>query len=120
MNYDDNNIFAKIINGLIPCKKVFEDKYTFSFHDIMPQARIHLLVVPKHKYMSLDDFSKKASDAEISSMTRAIGLIARDFNLDVSGYRIISNHGLDAHQEVFHYHVHILGGQGLGRMLNKD
>ena len=117
MKYDDNNIFAQIINGLIPCRKVFEDQYTFSFHDSMPQAPIHVLVVPKQKYISLDAFSKTASDAEIGSMIRAIGLIARDFDLDVSGYRIIANHGSDAHQEVLHYHVHILGGQDLGGIL---
>jgi diadenosine tetraphosphate (Ap4A) HIT family hydrolase len=117
MKYDDNNIFAQIINGTISCKKVFEDQYTFSFHDIMPQAPIHILVVPKQKYISLDDFSKTASDAEIVSMTRAIGLISRDFDLDVSGYRMIANHGTDAHQEVLHYHVHVLGGKNLGGIL---
>ena len=113
MKYDQNNIFAKILRGEISCEKVFEDRYSLAFHDISPQAPIHILVIPKGHYKSMDDFSEHADDAEISSLIRAVGFVAKEFNLVNPGYRIISNHGVDAHQEVNHFHIHLLGGRDL-------
>ena len=116
-NYDDSNIFAKILRGEIPCDKVYEDAHAIAFRDINPQAASHVLVIPKGDYLSLDDFSAKASDAEIVGYVRAIGRVARDLGLAESGYRLLANHGRDANQEVPHLHFHIFGGQKLGAML---
>jgi diadenosine tetraphosphate (Ap4A) HIT family hydrolase len=107
MGYDPNNIFARILRGEIPCRKVHEDAHTFAFQDINPQAPTHILVIPKGPYVSMDDFSAKASDAEIAGFVRAVGKIARDAGAAESGYRILANHGRDAHQEVPHLHIHI-------------
>jgi histidine triad (HIT) family protein len=117
MAYDPNNVFARILRGELPCRKVYEDAHVLAFHDIRPQTPVHILVIPKGAYVSLDDFSARASDAEIAAFTRAIGAIARDAGLADSGYRILANHGHDAHQEVPHFHVHIFGGRELGRMI---
>jgi histidine triad (HIT) family protein len=119
MAYDPNNIFARILRGEIPCKKVYEDDHTLAFHDINPQAPVHVLVIPKGAYVSMDDFSANASDAEIAALTRTVGKVARDLGVAEGGYRILSNHGEDAHQEVPHLHIHIFGGRPLGRMLAK-
>ena len=119
MAYDRNNVFARILRGEIPCKKVYEDEHVLAFHDINPQAPVHILVVPKGAYVSLDDFSAQASAAEITAFTRAVGAIARAQGVDRSGYRILANHGGDAHQEVPHFHVHIFGGRQLGRMISR-
>jgi histidine triad (HIT) family protein len=119
MSYDRNNIFARILRGEIPCKKVFEDEHVLAFHDINPQTPVHVLVIPKGEYVSFDDFSARASDAEIAGFTRAIGRIAREQGVAEQGYRILSNHGAHAHQEVPHFHVHIFGGRLLGRMIPK-
>lgn len=115
--YDDNNIFAKILRGELPCKKVYEDKWALAFHDINPLAPVHILVIPKGPYVSWDDFSEKASDEEIAGFVRAIGKVARDQQLVVQGYRLLGNVGKRAGQEVPHLHVHIFGGQPLGPML---
>ncbi len=117
MAYDRNNIFARILRGEIPCKKVYEDPDTLAFHDLNPQSKVHVLVIPKGNYVSWDDFSSKASEAEIAGFVRAVGRIARDLGVAQTGYRILANHGPDSHQEVPHLHVHIFGGQALGRML---
>ena len=117
MAYDNNNIFAKILRGEIPCKKIYEDDHVLSFHDIQPQAPSHILVIPKGAYVSMDDFTKNASDAEIGALFRALGLIARTEGLDETGYRVISNCGLNGGQEVPHLHLHLLGGRRLGRMV---
>lgn len=114
MAYDSNNIFARILRGEIPCSKVYEDDHVLAFNDIHPQAPVHVLVIPKQAYESYDDFSAKASDAEIAAVTRATGEIARQQGLDRTGYRLIANVGPDSHQEVPHFHLHILGGQPLG------
>jgi histidine triad (HIT) family protein len=119
MAYDRNNIFARIVRGEIPCKKVHEDEHTLAFHDINPQTPTHVLVVPKGEYVSMDDFAAKASEAEIAAFVRAIGKIARDLGVAETGYRILANHGNDAHQEVPHLHVHIFAGRDLGRMIGK-
>lgn len=115
--YDDNNIFAKILRGEIPCRKVFEDSWALAFHDIAPQAPLHVLVIPKGKYCSFADFASLASEAEIAGFTRAVGRIAQDLGLEAPGYRVIANTGEHSGQEVPHYHVHILAGRPLGRML---
>jgi len=120
MSYDPNNIFAKILRGEIPCKKAYEDDHTLAFHDIRPQAPVHVLVIPKGAYVSWDDFHDKASDAEIVAFTRAVGKVARMMGVDKSGYRLLANTGSDGHQEVPHLHVHVFGGRQLGRMLPKE
>ncbi len=115
--YDDQNIFAKILRGEIPCNKVYEDEFCLAFHDINPQAPIHILVIPKGSYVSWDDFSAKGSEAEIAGFIRAVGKIARDQGLVEPGYRLLANVGPDSHQEVPHLHVHLFGGRQLGPML---
>jgi len=117
MTYDTDNIFAKILRGDIPCDKVYEDEWALAFNDIAPQAPIHVLVIPKGAYVSLDDFSTKASDAEMAGLYRAVGKVARDLGLDAPGYRTLNNTGRDGGQEVPHFHVHIFGGGPLGPML---
>jgi diadenosine tetraphosphate (Ap4A) HIT family hydrolase len=119
MAYDRNNIFARILRGEIPCKKVFEDSHVLAFHDINPQTPTHVLVIPKGEYESSDDFAEKASDAEIAALLRAAGRIAREQGLVETGYRLLANHGRNAHQEVPHFHLHIFGGRDLGRMVAK-
>lgn len=115
--YNPENIFAKILRGDIPCKKVYEDEHVLAFHDIHPQAPSHILVLPRGAYVSMDDFTEKASDAEIAALFRALGKIARQEGLDASGYRVISNCGGNGGQEVPHLHLHLLGGRRLGRMV---
>lgn len=115
--YDDNNIFAKVLRGEIPCKKVYEDDYTLAFEDIHPQAPVHTLVIPKGKYVSMRDFTAKGSDAELAAFVRAIGTVAKLKDVDDQGYRVIVNTGVDGGQEVPHLHVHVCGGRRLGRML---
>ena len=117
MAYDRNNVFARILRGEIPCKKVYEDAHVLAFHDISPQAPTHVLVIPKGEYAALDDFSEKASPAEITFFVRALGHIARELGVAESGYRILANSGPAAHQEVPHFHVHLFGGRDLGGML---
>ena len=118
--YDDGNVFARILRGELPSKKVYEDDYALAFHDINPQAPVHILVIPKGPYVSWDDFSTKASDAEIAGFTRAIGKIARDENLVKPGYRLLVNVGGHGHQEVPHLHVHIFGGRQFRLMIPRE
>ena len=118
--YDPDNIFARILRGEIPCRKVYEDEHAFAFHDINPQAPEHILVIPKGAYVSWDDFSARAGDAEIAGFVRAVGQIARDAGLVQSGYRLLANSGVNSHQEVPHLHVHIFGGRPLGPMLARQ
>ena len=115
--YDDQNIFAKILRGEIPNRTVLEDEWALAFHDINPQAPVHVLVIPKGRYVSWDDFSARASEAEIAGFVRAVGQVARDLELVAPGYRLLANVGQDGHQEVPHLHVHVFGGQPLGPML---
>ncbi len=115
--YDANNIFARILRGEIPSKRVYEDEFALAFHDINPQAPIHVLVIPKGPYVSWDDFSERASGEEIAGFVRAVGNVARDLGLAAPGYRLLGNVGPDGGQEVPHLHVHIFGGRGLGPML---
>ena len=115
--YDDDNIFAKILRGEIPSTRVYEDEWAIAFEDINPQAEIHTLVIPRGKYVSWDDFSAKAPDAEIAGFVRAVGTVARAKGLVEPGYRLLANVGGDGGQEVPHLHVHLFGGQKLGRMI---
>lgn len=115
--YDDTNIFARILRGEIPCKKVYEDEHALAFEDIAPKAPVHTLVIPKGKYVSASDFAEKASDAEIAGFMRAVGKVAGMKGVDAAGYRLIANTGLEGGQEVPHFHVHVLGGRSLGPML---
>ena len=117
--YDDNNIFARILRGEIPCRKVHETPHALAFHDINPQAPTHVLVIPKGPYRSWADFSAHADDAEIAGFVRAVGETARLLGLEAPGYRLLANAGVHAHQEVPHLHVHIFGGRQMGAMLPK-
>ena len=117
--YDADNIFAKILRGEIPCNKVYEDDHALAFHDIAPQADVHILVIPKGAYVSWDDFSAKATEAEIAGFVRAVGTVARDKGLVVRGYRLLANVGRNGGQEVAHLHVHLFGGGPLGPMLSR-
>ncbi|WP_022680735.1 histidine triad nucleotide-binding protein [Sandarakinorhabdus limnophila] len=116
-SYDENNIFARILRGEIPCKRVHETPHALAFHDINPQAPIHVLVIPKGPYRSWADFSATASEAEIAGFVRAVGEVAKLLGLEEPGYRLLANAGVNAHQEVPHLHVHIFGGKALGPML---
>ena len=117
MAYDDDNIFAKILRGEIPCDKVHETEHSLAFRDINPQTPVHVLVIPKGKYVSMDDFSANASDAEQADFMRAVGAVARMEGIVENGYRVLSNIGRDGHQEVQHLHMHVFGGKNLGRMI---
>ena len=115
--YDDSNIFARILRGELPSSKVYEDEHVLAFNDIHPLSPTHILVIPKGPYVSWDDFSEKASDAQIAAFVRAVGRIARDAGLVEPGYRVLANVGMNSGQEVPHLHAHIFGGRPLGPML---
>ena len=119
MPYDRNNVFARILRGEVPCRKVYEDEHVLAFHDIRPQAPTHIVVIPKGEYVSVDDFSEKASEAELVAFLRAISRIAREQGVTDGGYRILANHGAAAHQDVPHFHLHLFGGRDLGPMLRR-
>ncbi|HEV2189680.1 MAG TPA: histidine triad nucleotide-binding protein [Stellaceae bacterium] len=119
MAYDRNNIFARILRGEIPCTKVYEDEHVLAFRDISARAPTHVLVIPKGEYVSLDDFSANASEAELAAFVRAVGHVARQEQVAETGFRIIANTGRDGRQEVPHFHVHVLGGRDIGPMLPK-
>ena len=117
MPYDHSNIFAKILKGTIPCTIVYEDDFALAFHDISPKAPLHVLIIPKGAYSTFDDFTTRATPDEISGFFRAAGTLAQTLNLKESGYRVISNSGLNGGQEVPHFHLHLLGGKNLGPMI---
>ena len=121
MAYDNNNIFAKILRGEIPCKKIHEDKYVLAFHDVNPQKKVHVLVIPKGKYVNLDDFSGKASEEEISGLIKGISFVAKKIGVSDEvkggGYRSLVNIGENGGQEVSHLHFHIFGGEKVGKMV---
>jgi diadenosine tetraphosphate (Ap4A) HIT family hydrolase len=117
--YDENNIFARILRGEIPAKRVYEDEYALAFHDINPLSPTHILVIPKGVYVSWDDFSGNASEAEIAGFVRAVGKVAREAGLVANGYRLLANTGPESGQEVPHLHVHIFAGRPLGPMLSR-
>ncbi len=116
--YDANNVFAKILRGEIPCQKIFENEFAFAFHDINPQAPVHVLVIPKAPYVSMVDFCKLAPADMVAGFFKAVGTVAADLGLSEPGYRLLVNVGHHGHQEVPHLHVHILAGCPLGPMLD--
>ena len=120
MSYDDNNIFSKILKGDIPCDKIYEDDFVLSFHDINPQKKIHVLVIPKGKYTDLDDFSLNASPEEIVGLLKGINIVAKMLGISTEvgkGYRVLANVSDDGGQEVPHLHFHLLGGEKVGKMV---
>jgi diadenosine tetraphosphate (Ap4A) HIT family hydrolase len=117
--YDPSNVFARILRGEIPCSKVYEDPWALAFHDIAPQAPIHVLVIPKGAYVSFADFSANATAEEIAGFVRAVGRIAHDLGVEAQGYRLLANMGEHSGQEVPHLHVHLFGGRKLGPMLTR-
>ncbi len=120
MIYNDDNIFAKILKGKIPCDKIYEDEYILSFYDINPQKKIHALVIPKGKYVDLDDFNNKATDKEIVGLLKGISIVAKKLGISVDsgkGYRILSNLSEHGGQEVPHLHFHLFGGEKVGKMV---
>ena len=120
MSYDNNNIFAKILRGEIPCKKIYEDDFVLSFHDINPQKKIHALVIPKGKYIDLDDFNNRASDQEIVALSKAITEVSKILGISTEtgkGYRALTNIGDHGGQEVPHLHLHLFGGEKVGKMV---
>ena len=121
MSYDDNNIFAKILRNEIPCNKIYEDEFVLSFHDINPQKKIHAIVIPKGKYIDLDDFSQNASPDEMVGLLKGINIVAKKLNISVDtgkGYRALANVSEDGGQEVPHLHFHLLGGEQIGKMVS--
>jgi len=117
IDYDRNNIFARILRGEVPCRKVYEDEFTLAFHDINPLAPVHVLVVPKGEYVSNADFSSRAPDSLLVGFWRAVGTVARQLGLEDDGYRIVANHGPNGGQLVFHFHVHIFAGRQLSHRM---
>ena len=121
MKYDDANIFAKILRGEIPCKKIYEDKFVLSFYDINPQKKIHALVIPKGKYIDLDDFTLNASSEEITGLIKGINIVAKKLGISTDvgkGYRALTNISEDGGQEVPHLHFHLFGGEKIGKMVS--
>ena len=122
MSYDKNNIFARILRGEIPCKKIYENEYILSFYDINPQKKVHALVVPKGEYIDLDDFSSRASEKEISELIKVISFVAKKLGISLSdngkGYRSLVNIGENGGQEVPHLHFHLFGGEKVGKMVS--
>ncbi len=119
MAYDDDNVFARILRGELPCDKVHESEHALALRDINPLAPVHVLVIPRGRYVSLDDFTANASAEEIAGFFKAVGDTARALGVDSGGYRILANHGRDANQEVPHFHVHVFAGAPLGPMLRR-
>lgn len=119
MSYDTTNVFARILRGEIPCKEVYQDEFALAFHDIRPLAPVHVLVIPKGPYVSLDDMTAQATPEFVGGFFRAVAETARVLGIVGSGYRILANIGRDAHQEVMHFHVHLFAGRPLGSMLKR-
>jgi histidine triad (HIT) family protein len=117
--YDETNIFARVLRGEIPCRKQYEDDFALAFDDINPQAPVHVLIIPKGKYVSFADFSAKADDAEVLGFIHAVGHVARMLGLEDQGYRLLANMGPNSHQDVPHFHVHLFGGKPLGPLLSQ-
>ena len=117
MTYDDSNIFARILRGEIPAKKIYEDEFVMAFHDAFPKAAVHALIIPRGRYMNIDDFGRNATGAEIEAFYRAIPKVAEALGIDGTGFRTIANTGRDGGQEVPHFHIHIIGGAPVGAMV---
>ncbi|UWI83310.1 HIT domain-containing protein [Wolbachia endosymbiont of Howardula sp.] len=116
--YDTSNIFFQILKGNLPCRNIYEDEFVLGFYDKYPDAPIHILAIPKNQYISYDDFIVKAESVEIINFFKAVRIITRAFNLDKTGYRLVTNHGHHGEQVVPHFHIHILGGKKLGKHVN--
>ena len=121
MTYDKNNIFAKILKGEIPCKKIYEDEFVLAFHDVNPQKKVHALVVPKGEYVNLDDFSAKASEKEITGLVKGISIVAKKIGVSDEikggGYRSLVNVGVNGGPEIPNLHFHIFGVEIVGKMV---
>ena len=117
--YDRSNVFARILRGELPCNKVYEDEHVLAFRDINPQTPVHIILIPKGEYVSIDDFAATAPEAAQAAFMRAIGRVAKQEGVVEGGYRILANHGQAAHQEVPHFHLHLFGGRDLGPMLRR-
>ena len=115
--YDENNIFAKILRSEIPSKKILENEFALAFSDINPQAPIHILIIPKNSYINFYDFTKNAEIKEIEFFWKLVNDVIEKENIGGKGFRIITNSGIDGNQDVPHFHVHLLGGKNLGRMI---
>jgi diadenosine tetraphosphate (Ap4A) HIT family hydrolase len=115
--YDDSNVFARILHGEIPCSKVYEDAHALAFHDIAPRAPVHVLIIPKTRHVSFADFAASAPPETVAGFFAAVAAVAKQLGLEANGYRILSNMGHDAHQEVPHFHLHLFAGRPLGPML---
>ena len=120
MPYDKNNIFAKIIRGEIPAKKIYEDENILAFYDISKASPIHVLVIPKGEFIDFIDFVAKENPQKITNFFQKVAQISQDLKIVESGFRLISNNGSDAHQTVKHFHVHILAGKKLGPLISAD
>lgn len=119
MTYDSQNIFAKILRGEIPCHKLYENGHALAFHDINAKADVHVLVIPKGAYISFQDFMQNAAPEEIVGFWRAVHEVTALTNIRQTGYRVLTNDGPNAHQEVQHFHAHVLGGEPLGKMVGR-
>jgi len=119
MSYDPQNVFARILRGEVPCRRLDEDTHSLAFEDIHPQAPVHGLVIPKGPYESLLDMADLASDAELASLVRMLARVARGKQVDRTGFRVLANIGPDGHQEVQHLHFHLFGGRRLGSMIKR-
>jgi histidine triad (HIT) family protein len=120
MSYDDSNVFAKILRGEMPCNKIYEDDFVLSFYDISPQKKIHALVIPKGRYVDLDDFSLNATPQEMVGLIKGINIVAKKLGISTEvgkGYRALANISDDGGQEVPHLHFHLFGGEKVGRMV---
>jgi diadenosine tetraphosphate (Ap4A) HIT family hydrolase len=115
--YDTTNVFARILRGELPCNQVYADEWALAFHDIRPQAPVHVLVIPRGPWVSWDDFTARAASEEIAGFIRAVGAVTRVLELDRPGYRLLVNMGQHGHQEVAHLHVHIFGGRQFLHMM---
>lgn len=118
MTYDDTNIFARILRGEIPVKKIYEDDHVLAFHDAFPKAPVHALIIPKGKYLNMDDFNAKASEEEVLAFYRAVPKVVKELGVGEKGFRTIANTGADGGQEVPHFHIHIIGGKTVGPMVS--
>ena len=114
--YDENNIFAKILRKEIPCDKVHEDEFSLFFNDINPQAKIHVLGIPKFPCTTFSEFLTKADNSNITFFFKSIQIVINKLNIENSGYRLITNSGKDGGQEVPHFHIHILAGEQIGKL----
>ena len=117
MAYDPDNVFARILSGEVPCRKVVETAHSLAFHDVHPQAAVHVLVIPKGSYATLEDFCREADAEEVADWVQTVARVAELLEITESGYRVLANTGRDAHQEVPHLHMHVFGGGDLGRMI---